>query len=75
MLALVEIVYDPNKGKYRARPVGKQGWVRFPNHLRVAGALYQVENLKEGKSGSWIASGRISPVMVSQCGVSYRRAA
>lgn len=55
--AVVEIVRDPVKGKLRASHEG--GWVRFPNHLRISGAIYRVEVLKQGASGSWIACGRI----------------
>jgi hypothetical protein len=73
MRKLVEIVYDSEKGKYRAKPVGQSGWVRFPNHLRVPGAVYEVEELKEGKNGSWIASGEIS--LIKKEKVSYKKSA
>ena len=58
----VEIVYDPAKKKYRAKPVGHDGWVRFPNEYREPNAVYEVEELKEGKAGSWIATGKITRI-------------
>ena len=58
--ARVAIVYDGNK--LRATPVEQGGWIRFPRHLRVEGAIYNVELLKEGAGGSWIATGEISPI-------------
>jgi len=63
---LVEIVFDNTKKKYRAKPVNKDGWIKFPNHLRVPGAVYSVENLTEGKAGSWVASGEIKLVKVKK---------
>jgi len=57
--ALVKIVFDPKKKKFRAQPVMTEGWVRFPNELRIEGAFYRVAKLKQGKSGSWIAVGTI----------------
>ncbi len=62
MKKLVKIIYDEKKKKLRATPVDKEGWVRFPNKLRIEGAVYEVENLMEGKSGSWIATGEIKEV-------------
>jgi len=60
--ARVEIIFDGNKNKLRATPTNLGGWVRFPRHLRVEGAVYSVELLKPGKSGSWIATGNITPI-------------
>jgi len=60
--AKIEIVYDPNKNKLRAKPVGHTGWIRFPKHLRVEGAEYVCDELREGKAGSWIAVGEIHEV-------------
>lgn len=57
---MIEIVYDKNK--LRAKPVNGDGWIRFPRNLRVEGAFYMVEELRRGKSGSWIACGTITPV-------------
>ena len=57
--AEIEIVYDSKTRKLRATPVNLDGWVRFPRNLRIEGARYNVEALKEGKSGSWIATGKI----------------
>lgn len=57
---LVEIVWDHSKKKLRATPAnGLGGWVRFPRKLRIEGAVYRVETLKEGAAGSWIACGKI----------------
>jgi len=61
-MSLVQIVFDPDKKKYRATPVDGYGWIRFPKHLRVEGAVYEVDELREGKSGSWIACGEIRQV-------------
>jgi len=60
--AMIKIVFDGNKGKARATAVNLGGWVRFPNKLRQVGKLYEVERLKPGKSGSWIACGEIREV-------------
>lgn len=75
MKAIVKVIYDSGKGKLRVQPVGMSGFVRFPNHLRIEGAMYEVENLKPGRAGSWIASGAIKPVSVAQSSISYRKAA
>ena len=58
---VVTIIFDPKKGKLRAQaPDG--GWVRFPVHLRTQeGAQYEVD-LQPGKSGSWIAVGKIHQI-------------
>lgn len=56
--SIVEIIYDPKTRKPRAR--FGHGWVRFPKKLRIYGRRYQIETMKPGKGGSWIASGRIS---------------
>ena len=51
--ALITIVFDSAKGKYRAQaPDG--AFVRFPNNLRTPGSQFLV-NLTSGKGGSWIA--------------------
>lgn len=63
--AMIEIVWDWGKRKLRAKPVGHEGWIRFPKHLRVAGAEYMVDELREGKAGSWIAVGEIREVSKS----------
>jgi hypothetical protein len=55
--ALVKIVRDAAKGQLRAQCEGK--WVRFPKHLRIEGSVYEVQTLKAGKGGSWIACGQI----------------
>ena len=55
----IEIVYDPGKHKLRAR--AQNVWVRFPNRLRVKGAVYEAE-VKRGKADSFITVGRIMPV-------------
>lgn len=55
--AVVEIVWDSNKGKLRARLVNGQGWTRFPNDLRIEGAMYVVAEMRPGAAGSWIACG------------------
>jgi len=70
--ALVRIVFDPGKNKLRAKPVDCDGFIRFPNHLRIEDALYMVD-LKPGKAGSWVATGPIKPVRANQQPVSYRR--
>lgn len=62
MTAIVKIVWDSEAKKLRATPIGLTGWVRFPRALRIQGATYQVETLLPGKSGSWIASGKIERV-------------
>ena len=65
---IVQIVWDSEKRKFRAQ--AKDGsWVRFPNHLREAGASFMVD-LKTGKAGSWITTGDIRKVSLST--VSYR---
>ena len=58
----VKIVFDETKKKLRAKPLRGQGWVRFPNDLRIEGAVYEVEELREGKSGSWVACGEITRI-------------
>ena len=55
----------------RARPYGKKGWVRFPNDLRVRGAVYSVETLTEGKAGSWIATGNIKLLEIKPNTIQY----
>ena len=59
MKGIVEIVFDSGKRKYRAKDLRSGGWVRFPNHLRVPGACYEVESLLPAKAGSLIAKGEI----------------
>jgi hypothetical protein len=58
--AIVEIRYDTNTKKMRARY--ENSWVRFPKELRKHGTKYVVALLREGKSGSWIACGKIEPI-------------
>lgn len=58
---LVEIVYDYSKGKLRARVANSSVWVRFPNDLRVKGAIYRVEELAYNRN-CYIAKGSISRV-------------
>ena len=60
--ALIKIVFDTNKKKYRATPINGGGWIRFPRKLRVPNAVYQVEELREGKAGSWMACGKIEAI-------------
>jgi hypothetical protein len=55
--ATVEIRYDTNTKKMRARFENR--WVRFPKELRKHGNKYIVAALRQGKSGSWIACGKI----------------
>ena len=56
----VVIRYDYDKHKLRAVNENEGGFVRFPNKLREASGLrYWVEELAKGKSGSWIAKGKI----------------
>lgn len=61
MSGTINIVFDYNKHKLRAQ-AEQGGFVRFPRNLRVEGAKYYVEILREGKSGSWIACGKIERV-------------
>jgi hypothetical protein len=75
MKNLVEIVWDNSKKKYRAKLVGKDGWVRFPNNLRIPGAVYHVEKLTEVKAGSWIATGNIKLIKVVPQAITYIEAA
>ena len=56
--ATVEIVYDTNRKKMRARH--ESAWVRFPNDLRKHGAQYIVSELRKGRAGSWLACGKIT---------------
>lgn len=58
--ATVEIVYDTNRKKMRARH--GSGWVRFPKKLRVHGLRYSVTELRMGQAGSWLACGKITAV-------------
>ena len=58
---LVEIVYDYSKGKLRARLANSSTWVRFPNNLRIAGAIYRVEQLAYSRN-CYIAKGDICRV-------------
>jgi len=51
----VKIVKE--NGKLRAKWEGDN--VRFPRDKRIEGAEYSVEELREGKGGSWIACGKI----------------
>ena len=60
--AKIEIVWDGEKGKLRALAINVGGWVRFPKALRVEGAIYNVTDLRVGKSGSWMACGSITRV-------------
>lgn len=55
--ASIDIVFDPKTKRLRARYEGR--WVRFPKKLRRRNASYIAEELREGKSGSWIACGTI----------------
>ena len=55
----VDIVYDNNKLRAKAE---NGGYVRFPRDKRIEGARYWVEDLKEGKSGSWMACGEIKRI-------------
>jgi hypothetical protein len=57
--ATVEIRYDTHTKKMRARY--QDSWVRFPKELRKHGNRYIVPELRQGKSGSWIACGKIKP--------------
>jgi len=61
MAGVVKIVYDYKKDKLRAQ-AEQGGYVRFPRKLRVDGAVYLVEYLREGKAGSWIACGKIERI-------------
>ena len=63
--AKVEIVFDPSKNKLRAKAINLGGWVRFPKKLRIEGAIYKVSELREGRSGSWIACGDIRRVQAA----------
>jgi hypothetical protein len=72
--ALVRIVFDPGKNKLRAKPVDCDGFIRFPNHLRIKDAIYMVD-LKPGKAGSWVATGPIKSIVAGAQAVSYRKAA
>lgn len=54
----VIIVYDYQKNKLRAK-AEQGGYIRFPREKRIEGAEYWVEELRQGKSGSWIACGDI----------------
>lgn len=58
MEGYITIVYDPKKSKLRAK-AEQGGYVRFPNGIRHEGARYWVEELREGRAGSWIACGKI----------------
>lgn len=58
--ATVEIVYDTNRKKMRARH--GNGWVRFPKRLRVHGSRYSVTELRMSQAGSWLACGKITAV-------------
>lgn len=55
----IEIVYDYGKSKLRAK--AQNVWVRFPNHLRVKGAVYSAE-VRRGKADSFMTIGDISAV-------------
>lgn len=55
----IEIVFDPGKHKLRAR--AENVWVRFPNRLRVRGAIYEAE-VRRAKADSFITIGAIKPV-------------
>ena len=55
----IEIVYDRGKRKLRALALtADRPWVRFPNKLRVLGAVYECEG-KRGKADSFITVGDI----------------
>jgi hypothetical protein len=55
----IEIVYDPGKRKLRAQArTSDRPWVRFPNKLRVLGAVYECEG-KRGVADSFITVGDI----------------
>jgi hypothetical protein len=60
--ALIRIVFDSGKKKYRAQaPDG--AFIRFPNHLRQPNTQYLVD-LTPGKGGSWIVDvNKIRPVL------------
>jgi hypothetical protein len=58
--AMVEIVYDTNNKKMRARY--ENGWVRFPKKLRTHGSRYCVTQLRAWRSGSWLACGEITSI-------------
>jgi hypothetical protein len=61
--AMVEIVYDTNNKKMRARY--ENGWVRFPKKLRIHGSRYCVTELRPSRSDSWLACGKITSIIES----------
>ena len=62
MRVQIEIVFDRGKRKLRALALtSDRPWVRFPNKLRVLGAVYECE-VRRGKADSFITVGKIMPV-------------
>jgi len=59
MRVQVEIIFDPGKRKLRA--TAQNVWVRFPNKLRVLGAIYECE-VKRGPGDCFMAVGEIFAV-------------
>lgn len=58
--AIVVVVFDEKRKKYRVTPIDRDGWVSFPVKLREPGAMYKVAVLKEATGGSWVAVGELT---------------
>ena len=72
--ALVEVVWDAGEERLRVRPLDREGWVKFPRHLRLEGARYRVECLHPRRGGAWTATGRIRRVRMRRSfGITPRR--
>jgi len=70
-MPVVRIVKEEKTGKLRVKAHGKKGWVRFPRHLRVEGAVYEVDEIRPCKGNQdgafWIACGEIYKRTVRKC--------
>lgn len=53
---LVEIVYDNQKRKLRARNIQDGRWCSFPNKLRVKNKVFKAAKITKGRGDSWRAS-------------------
>lgn len=53
---LIEIVYDNQKRKLRARNIQDGRWCSFPNKLRIKNKTFKAGKITKGRGDSWRAS-------------------
>jgi len=69
-MEVLKVIRDGNRLRVKSEDASREGFIRFPRHLRTAGKKFTVDSLRWCERGYWIPEGDIYELKITLTKVS-----